>query len=198
MKFMLLLALSFSVFLINGKTLKKDFHGGHTDFVKKCAAGYNCGGNQYYISETERNLDYQIGNKNGNERRIKRANGKKEEEDKNENDKKRKKDDTEQELEPVKKKQKSDSNVVNSPYSPKEPKKNVKKNQEQLEKLQSFYKNNKNPNPLERKKIADELNKLRPTIMPNSVDDWFRHQRQKDRKGFIWIIISLESKLGKT
>ena len=88
MKFMLLLALSFSVFLINGKTLKKDFYGGYnTDIVKKCA-GFNCGGNQYTISETERNLDYQIGNKNGNERRIKRANGQKEEEDKSKNDKK--------------------------------------------------------------------------------------------------------------
>ena len=70
MKFMFLLALSFSVLLINGKTFNKNFH---TDIVKICP-GYNCDEN---LHETERNIDYQnnIDNKNINKIRIKRGRG---------------------------------------------------------------------------------------------------------------------------
>ena len=71
MKFMFLLALSFSILLINGKTLNKNFHNGQTDIVKICP-GYNCDEN---LHETETKIDYQniAGNKNINKIRVKRA-----------------------------------------------------------------------------------------------------------------------------
>ena len=65
LKFIFLLAISFSVLLINGKTLRKDFN--HlTDIVKICS-GNNCDELQYLLDETE------IGNKNKNKVRTKRA-----------------------------------------------------------------------------------------------------------------------------
>ena len=72
MKFMFLLTILFYVLLlINGKNLNKDFHDDATDLLKKCP-GYNCDEN--LVHETETKIDYQnIGNKNINKIRIKRA-----------------------------------------------------------------------------------------------------------------------------